>query len=100
MFPDGFHLQIARDGCRLLLAGRVIATVTDLERGGCRICQHPSLARHMGFEFSRSRAGAVRYLERWASKWEAELRELYGRRASGYFSGEGDRAPPMARNPR
>lgn len=87
MFPDGFELQSTPDGYRLLFNGRAIATATDLERGGCRICRHPSIAQHMDFGFAPSRAAAVRYLERWVGRWEAELRALYAAAgARGYFS--------------
>lgn len=101
MFPDGFQLRGERDGYRLWLYDRVIATATDLERGGCRICRHPNMARLMDFGFAPSRAAAVRYLERWVGRWEPELRELYARPLPrGYFAAEGDPASPLVRNPR
>lgn len=80
MLPDGFQWQDFIDGPALHLNGHRIATVSPLddERGvySVRVCFHPS--RHnMHYRFFRTVEGSCRYVEAWAVKWEAELRERY-----------------------
>lgn len=77
MFPDGFELQSESGGYRLVLNGRGIALATQLGNGRCRLCLHCDHAGHMRHDFTDSMAAGVRYLERWATRWEAELRKLY-----------------------
>lgn len=78
MLPDGFEVNGHRDTYRLSLNGQVIALSTELDNGGCRVCLHPNFARHMRFVFRGSPGAGVDYMERWATKWELELRRMYG----------------------
>lgn len=77
MLPDGFEINGCRGTYRLTFSGQVIALSSELD-DGCRVCLHAGNARQMRHVFLDSPWRGVEYMERWAMKWERELRELYG----------------------
>lgn len=86
MLPAGFRLDGEGDGCRLLLAGRVIGRAHPAnERGTCRVCLHECNAELMRYRFFDDMEQGRRYITAWAIKWEAELRELYSGDAPGLW---------------
>jgi hypothetical protein len=78
MLPDGFHWQGFHDGYALVLGGKVVASVTPVA-AGVRLDINSDLPtrRH---EFFATMATGRAYLEAWAVKWEAKIRDEYARR--------------------
>lgn len=76
MLPDGFHWRPWCEGRALYLGDRQIAILTLVRDGHVRTNTNPDRA-FRGYEFHDSEDRAVRWLEAWARKWEAKLREEY-----------------------
>lgn len=78
MLPDGFAWYV--DGLTLQLDGRSIAHMVLLEAGGkVRVTVGHWGARPGHHVFLNTQEGAKRYIETWATKWEARIREAIAR---------------------
>ncbi|GAA5075419.1 hypothetical protein [Lysobacter panacisoli] len=84
MLPAGFHFQRYIDGPGLYLGDRAVAAACLANYdpdSPWRLCLNPTgLPRYV---FTRTEAGATRYMEAWAVKWEAAIREAVERGRNG-----------------
>ena len=94
MLPDGFEWQDYLGGHRLVLGTRMLAHITPLPDGGCRLTTNPEDANRR-ITFRPTYEGGRAYVEAWAVKWEARIRQggdqarpLYG---GGLMEMAGDR---------
>lgn len=73
MLPDDFRWDSAAGGRRVVFGHRIVALLTPLDGGRCRVETNPhtTLPRTRFFD---SCATGQRYLEAWAAKWEGRLR--------------------------
>ena len=79
MLPDGFHWQATSYGYHLLrVDGQTVAEIC-VDRPGPYVLAYLQcgLASCCGRTYP-SEAAARRYLEAWARKWQARIREAYG----------------------
>ena len=79
MLPDGFHWQATSYGYHLLRMDGQIVVEICADRAGPYVLAylHCGLTSYRGRTFA-SEAEARRYLEAWACKWQARIREAYG----------------------
>lgn len=77
MLPHGFEWRPYVGGPALYYGGRVVALVSALDNGRFRVTVGVGL-RGLRHEFMQTEAGSMRYVEAWASKWQAEIREGVG----------------------
>ena len=75
MLPEGFHWSRSYGTLWLDLHGRQLALCAALHNGRVRV----DFVLQRRSEFFDSDAEAVRYVEAWARKWEAKIREEAGR---------------------
>lgn len=80
MLPNDFEWRPYLDGAALWLNGYMVAGICPAREGPdvpWRIVMNP---RHvdMRYEFRPDEQAARRYVEAWAGKWAAQLRERYG----------------------
>lgn len=72
MLPADFYWQTYIDGPGLYVKGRLVATITRVTNG-YRITTTPG-SRPPWHHFMKTEEGSRRYLEAWATKWEAQIR--------------------------
>lgn len=78
MLPDDFQWQAHMDGHALCLDGRIIATYCQRPGAPYALAYlHCDTARLTSRTFLSEQAARA-YLEAWARKWQAKLREEYG----------------------
>lgn len=78
MLPDGFQWQSYMDSQALYLGERIIATYGHRPGAPFVLAYlHCGAARLTGRTFGSEQASHA-YLEAWARKWQAQLREEYG----------------------
>lgn len=107
MLPDGFKWDDFCDGHRLVYGTRTLAHTTLLPNGGCRATMNPG-DLHRRTEFFDVYEAGQRYVEAWAMKWEARLREAGDRSTPLYAPGflatgterSQDQVPPPRRRKR
>jgi hypothetical protein len=78
MLPDGYKWRPYCNGPALYLSGRMIAMVTVLPASNTRVTTQVDRIG-MSHYFLSSEAAGVSFVERWANKWDARLREQYSR---------------------
>ncbi|MDG2524664.1 hypothetical protein P6166_04735 [Stenotrophomonas sp. HITSZ_GD] len=75
--PPGFQWRPWGTELHLHLDGRGIGLIVELPEGrGCRVSRNDGTT-NLRFEFLPSRDASVRFLERWAVRWEERIREQY-----------------------
>ncbi|OUL25904.1 hypothetical protein BV378_14300 [Nostoc sp. RF31YmG] len=75
--PPGFEWRPWGADLHLYLDGHGVGLIVELAEGrGCRVSRNDGTT-NLRFEFLPSRDASVRFLERWAVRWEERIREQY-----------------------